>query len=308
MRKVQLILEDNSFRGNPIYGYLYEPENGLVNKVIYVIHGITEHMGRYEDFAKTMSEDGIAVVGIDLRGHGLSNQHSSCATFGKEGWDKVLNDLHQFYDYIKNRYSNKKVYLLGFSLGSFLTREYINKYYKDKIAGAMIMGTGSQPSWVLSMVMAAVKGEINKVGYDETSPLIKKLSFGEYNKKFKPNKTESDWLCSDENSLNDYINDPLCKKDISAGLFYDLLSSMKKTSMPDAYEHVNKNLPVLLLSGTHDPVGNMCKGAKQVYNDMLKYGLKNVEIELFENARHDILHESSVSSKVIDSIKEFINE
>ena len=198
--------------------------------------------------------------------------------------------------------------MLGFSLGSFLLREYINQYCKDEIAGAIIMGTGSQPSWILSMIMVVVKGEINKVGYNETSPTIKKLSFGEYNKKFKPNKTDFDWLCSDENSLQDYINDPLCKKEISAGLFYDLLASMKRTSLPDAYNNVNKELPILLLSGTHDPVGNMSKGVKQVYNDMLKAGFKNVKLELFDKARHDILHETHVSSKVYSLIKDFINE
>ena len=307
MRKVQLILDDNTYRGNKIHGYLFEPENGKINKVIYVIHGITEHMGRYEEFASVMCNENIAVVGIDLRGHGNANTLTQIASFGQNGFECVLRDIHLFYDYVNQKY-NKDIYFLGFSLGSFLLREYINEYSKDKIAGAIIMGTGSQPSWILSMIMAVVKGEINKVGYDETTPLIKNLSFGEYNKKFKPNQTDFDWLCSSIESLHDYMNDPMCKKDISAGLFYDLLASMKKTGLKDAYNNVNKNLPILLLSGTDDPVGDMSKGVKKVYDDMLKAGFKNVKLELFDKARHDILHETHVSSKVYSFIKDFINE
>ena len=307
MRRIELLLEGNRFTSDNIYGYLFEPENGKINKVIYVIHGITEHMGRYEEFASVMCNENIAVVGIDLRGHGNANTLTQIASFGQNGFESVLRDIHLFYDYVNQKY-NKDIYFLGFSLGSFLLREYINEYSKDKIAGAIIMGTGSQPSWILSMIMAVVKGEINKVGYDETTPLIKNLSFGEYNKKFKPNQTDYDWLCSSIESLHDYMNDPMCKKDISAGLFYDLLASMKKTGLKDAYNNVNKNLPILLLSGTDDPVGDMSKGVKKVYDDMLKAGFKNVKLELFDKARHDILHETHVSSKVYSFIKDFINE
>ena len=307
MRRIELLLEGNRFTSDNIYGYLYEPENGKINKVIYVIHGITEHMGRYEAFASEMCNENIAVVGIDLRGHGKANTLTQIASFGQNGFECVLRDIDLFYDYVNQKY-NKDIYFLGFSLGSFLLREYINEYSKDKIAGAIIMGTGSQPSWILSMIMAVVKGEINKVGYDKTTPLIKNLSFGEYNKKFKPNQTDFDWLCSSIESLHDYMNDPMCKKDISAGLFYDLLASMKKTGLKDAYNNVNKNLPILLLSGTDDPVGDMSKGVKKVYDDMLKAGFKNVKLELFDKARHDILHETHVSSKVYSFIKDFINE
>ena len=55
MRRIELLLEGNCFTSDNIYGYLYEPENGKINKVIYVIHGITEHMGRYEAFASESS-------------------------------------------------------------------------------------------------------------------------------------------------------------------------------------------------------------------------------------------------------------
>ena len=130
-------------------------------------------------------------------------------------------------------------YLLGFSLGSFLLREYFTKY-KDEIAGAIIMGTGHQPAFILNIIMKLVQNEIKKVGYDATTDFVRNLSFGQYNKKFKPNRTKMDWLCANEDQLDKYMNDNLCRKDISAGLFYDLLNSMKKCGLSNTYENWNQ--------------------------------------------------------------------
>lgn len=307
MKKVELILEGNRFSSTKIQGYLYEPESN-VDKVIYVIHGMTEHMGRYEEFANIMTKENVAVVGVDLRGHGKTNLNNDVASFGEKGWNEVLDELHLFYDYIAHRYNHAKLYMLGFSLGSFLLREYLNKFSNDRIEGAIIMGTGTQPAFLLDMISVFVKSEIKKVGYDNTTDTIRSLSFGEYNKKFKPNRTPSDWLCSDVASLDSYIDDSLCKKDISAGLFYDLLMAMKRTGNMDIYKNVRKDLPILLISGSEDPVGNMKQGVTQVYKNMIKAGMKNVNFELLDNARHDLLHEhtSGASHKTIELIKEFI--
>ena len=170
------------------------------------------------------------------------------------------------------------------------------------------MGTGTQPGPLLDMISVFVKSEIKKVGYDKTTDLIRSLSFGEYNKKFKPNRTSSDWLCSDNNSLDEYINDSLCKKDISSGLFYDLLMSMKRTGNTSIYNNVRKDLPVLLISGKEDPVGNMSQSVTHVYKNMIKAGMIDVRLELIDHARHDLLHEhaSGASLKTIEFIKEFI--
>ena len=107
MRKVELILEGNRFSSTKIQGYLYEPES-KVEKVIYVIHGMTEHMGRYEEFAEVMNEDNVAVVGIDLKGHGKTNVKNDIASFGEKGWNSVLDELHLFYDYISHRFFHRK--------------------------------------------------------------------------------------------------------------------------------------------------------------------------------------------------------
>lgn len=252
---------------------------------------MTEHILRYDEFANILIEEGIMVIGYDLRGHGQNACDTTCASFGEGGWNKSIEDIHLFYDKIHQGYPNVPYYLLGFSLGSFLLREYFTKY-KDDIAGAIVMGSGHQPAFVLNIIMKLVYNEINKVGYDQTTDFVRNLSFGQYNKKFKPNRTNMDWLCANENSIDEYLDDKLCKKDISAGLFYDLLNSMKVCGHSNTYNNWNKNMPILLISGSNDPVGDMGKGIQELFDKMKKEGL-NVQMKMIEHARHDILHEKN---------------
>lgn len=281
---------------------------GEVKCVLQIVHGMTEHMGRYGELSKYLNQEGVAVVGFDLRGHGINGAGMACASFGEDGWDETLADIHLLHCSLKEKYADAKHYLLGFSLGSFLVREYFSIYENHGFAGTIIMGTGQQPAFVLSAIMAIVKGEIKKVGHDNTTDLVRNLSFGTYNKKFSPNRTKADWLCSDERELDKYIADSLSKEDISAGLFWQLLASMKRTADKNTYRKWNKNMPILLLSGENDPVGDSGKGVRLVEKSMKNAGLVNVTMKLYPGARHDILHEETygVANDVFQAIKDMI--
>lgn len=279
------------YNGTNLPAYLWLPE-GEVKAVLQVTHGMTEHMGRYEAFTQYLQPMGIAVAGFDLRGHGKNSGDSDVASFGEGGWAASIEDMRLFYELLKQRFAGAPHYMLGFSLGSFLLREYLTKYPGEgKIAGAIIMGTGHQPGWLLTVMMGIVKGQIGKAGFDKTTDLVRQLSFGTYNKKFKPNRTAADWLCADEAELDKYLADPLVRKDISAGLFWELLGSMKRTGSTFEYDGWDTSLPILLISGQEDPVGDGGKGVQTIYNRMMKTGMENVTIKLFPGARHDLLHE-----------------
>ena len=276
--------------------------------IVQIVHGMTEHIERYKELAEILTEAGIGVAGFDLRGHGKNAIGMPCASFGEGGWEMMLKEIHQFHGNLKKRFPNSKHFLLGFSLGSFLVREYFSVYGESDFSGAIIMGTGQQPRWILSIIMAIVKREIKKVGFDQTSDFIRKLSFGTYNKNFAPNRTNADWLCSDEEQLSLYLADDLCKEDISAGLFWQLLSSMKRTANPNTYQKWNKDMPVLLLSGSDDPVGDKGRGVALVEKSMKKGGLTNVIRKMYSGGRHDILHEKKlgIANLVCHEIKEWI--
>ena len=284
---------------------LWLPE-GEVKAVLQVTHGMTEHMGRYEALAGLLCPMGIAVAGFDLRGHGRNPGDRSVASFGKGGWAASIEDMRLFYGLLRQRFPGARHDMLGFSLGSFLLREYLTQYPGEgEISGAIIMGTGHQPGWLLSVMMAIVNGQIKKAGFDNTTDLVRRLSFGTYNQKFKPNRTSADWLCADEGELDKYLADPLVRRDISAGLFRDLLASMKRTGGTQEYDGWDPGLPILLISGQDDPVGDGGRGVHAVYDRMKKARMENVTLKLFPGARHDLLHEESCAA---DAARKYIAE
>ncbi|MBQ3192325.1 MAG: alpha/beta fold hydrolase [Oscillospiraceae bacterium] len=282
---------------------LWQPE-GETKALLQITHGMTEHIGRYEALARKMTAQGIAVAGFDLRGHGRNSGDKEVASFGKGGWEATIGDMKRFYDLLEERFPGVPHYLHGFSLGSFLLREYLG-YYPEDGAGAVILGTGNQPAWLLSIMMGIVKGQIKKAGFDGYSPLVRQLSFGTYNQKFKPHRTQKDWLCSDNETIDEFIADPLCRENFSTGLFYQMLSAMKRTGGNDIYDTWDKEKPILLICGEKDPVGNMGKGAKSVMQAMKQAGL-DVTFHLLSGSRHMILGEQS--SGAADTAVKIIQE
>ena len=280
------LFEFAGYREAKLPARLWVPD-GEVKAVLQITHGMTEHMGRYEAFAEYLCPMGIAVAGFDLRGHGANPGDPEVASFGEGGWAASIEDMQLFYEHLQRRFPGLPHFMLGFSLGSFLLREYLTQYPDEgTLSGAIIMGTGHQPGWLLSVMGWIVKGQIKKAGFDRTTDLVRQLSFGTYNQKFKPNRTSADWLCADEAELDKYLADPLVRKDISAGLFWELLGSMKRSGRTCAYG----GLPILLISGQDDPVGNGGKGVQEIHRRLV-LGHENVTLKLFPGARHDLLHE-----------------
>lgn len=282
------------FQGQRLFATLWLPD-GEPRGFLQIVHGMTEHIGRYTALAQALTQHGFVVAGFDLRGHGRNPGNPEIASFGEDGWEGSLQDMRLFFGLLSERFPGLPHFLLGFSLGSFLLREYLGRY-PEGVAGAAILGTGYQPGAVLSVMMAIVKNQIKKAGFDGTTDLVKQLSFGNYNQKFKPNRTTADWLCADCTQLDTYLADPLCRKTISAGLFWQLLGSMKRTGSRDAYRGWNKDAPILLISGRDDPVGDSGKGVVAVKKRMEKAGIRRVTLELLPNARHDLLHEEATAA------------
>ena len=266
---------------------IWQPEQ--VKAVLLVAHGTTEHMGRYEAFAAAMAAQGVAVAGFDLRGHGRNPGDSGVAAFVPGDWRASVEDVRLFHGHLGRVFPGVPRFLMGFSLGSFLVRDLMGEQPADPVAGVILMGTGYQPGWLLSVMRCIVAGQIRKVGFDKPSALVRKLSFGMYNDKFRPNRTDVDWLCAGEEALDGYLADSLVRRQTSAGLFWELLGSMHRHSNPREYERWDKNLPVLMISGGEDPVADGGRGPARIHRQMKKAGMKNVTERLLPGARHAIL-------------------
>ncbi len=260
--------------------------------ILQIAHGVTEYILRYEQFAEYLVEKGIMVVGNDHLGHGKSiAKDSEPMYFGPTGsWKWAVEDMYTCTKMIKEKYPEIPYYMLGFSLGSFLLRTYLIEYPKA-IDAAIIMGTGETPPVQIALAKFIANKEAKKVGENHTSPMIKKLTFDTYNKFFAPNRTDYDWLCSDNEGLDEYIADPMRGGNLSAGLFREMLSGMKFTSEIKNLKKMNLDTPILFISGDEDPVGEKGKGVIKAYHKFQNIGMKDVEIKLYPKLRHDILHE-----------------
>ena len=265
------------------------PENPI--GVIQIVHGITEHIDRYEEFANYMVNQGYIVIGNDHLGHGKSIITDKPKMFiGELGsWNYLVKDINTLYEIITEEYK-LPTYLIGFSLGSFVSRHYLIDY-NPNYQKVILVGTGIQPNIVLNILKLIVKGEVKKIGVENTSKFIRELSFGTYNKQIKEAKTDYDWLTSSEEEINKYINDPLVGKDTTGSLFYELLDGMVYTSKLSNIKKM-KELPILLLSGLDDPVGSKGNGVKKLENIYKKNNI-DVSLKLYEGKRHDLFHETN---------------
>lgn len=283
--------------GTVLPAVIWRSEN--VRAVLQVAHGTTEHMGRYEAFAAAMAVHGIAVAGFDLRGHGRNFGDPAVAEFHPGDWQESVQDVQLFREHLGREFPGVPLFLMGFSLGSFLVRDVLNAYPTDTLSGVILMGTGHQSGWLLSVMQWIVAGQIRKVGFDKPSSLVRKLSFGVYNDKFKPNRTEVDWLSDDEEAVDSYLADSLVRRATCSGMFWELLGSMKRHSSPREYDRWDKDLPVLLISGSEDPVGGAGKGVATIHRQMTQAGMKHVTMKLIPSARHAILMGSAGEAEKI---------
>ncbi|MCD7824827.1 MAG: alpha/beta hydrolase [Clostridiaceae bacterium] len=286
----------SSDRKTKIHFHEWLPE-GHPKAVIQVSHGITEHIGRYGELATALVEKGYAVAGNDHMGHGESEK-PDCYR-----WEYLVKDTHRLQEYLKQQYPTVPFYSIGFSLGSFVVRDLL-AHFPDSMDLAILIGTGFQSASQISFAKAIASLEAKRVGDGNRSKLIQKMSFGTYNRYFKPNKTDFDWLCESVDGISNYMQDEVCGKFMPAGLFRELLRGMLVTGNRENIGKISENLPMLFLSGKDDPVGEMGKGVERLMDAYKEAGINDVSLNLYPG-RHDILHEAC-REHVIGDIVEWL--
>lgn len=287
------ILNEYTFKSsnckNDIYVREWLPDDAPVG-IVQICHGIAEHQGRYDAFAKKLAENGYVVSGNDHLGHGKSIANEKELGFFSEngGWELAVGDVRKLYERLRERYTKLPLFIFGHSMGSFIARTYIIRYH-DGPDGLILSGTGQQPAPLLAAGIALAKSEIRRKGSDLPTKLVNDIAFGSYNRKIKNPQTDYDWLSSNTESVQAYIDDPFCGFVPSPSMFRDMFTGIKYISRPRNIQRVNKTLPVFLVSGTADPVGDYGKGVMRVYNDYMEAGLSDVTLKLYNGARHELI-------------------
>lgn len=273
----------------------WTPTDREIRGVIQIAHGVGEYGKRYDAFARFLCSHGFAVAANDHMGHGASLiPDGPSVYFGEEeGWRHVVNDMEQLRKITANKFSGKPYFLFGHSMGSFLSRTYLIRFPEVSLAGCILCGTGHPPRLMIMGGKLVVKREIKRLGKKGFSSCADRLVFGSYNKKFTPNRTTVDWVSANEANVDAYIADPLCGGKASLGLFHDLLEGLDIITNPKNIAKVNQSLPILLISGSDDPVGDMGKGVEKAFRCYQKAGVKDVSMKLYPGLRHEILNEKN---------------
>lgn len=269
--------------------------------IVIISHGMAEHAKRYDYFAQELNKAGCAVYAIDQIGHGGAiKKYRGHWNYGD--FDRCVKNLFVLVKKAKKDYPDTPVILFGHSMGSFLAQRFI-QLYGDKISKVILSGSAKSGALhKFGRVAAAIFG-----GGEETkeNPKLNKLSFGSYNKPFKPNRTEFDWLSKDEAQVDKYVADPLCGYCCTTSFFKEFLRGL--SHLNKEVNLVPKTLPIYIMSGDKDPVGAAGKDVIKLEKMYKKLGVENVEMKLYPDGRHEMLNEVN-KDEVIKDIIDWINK
>ena len=267
------------------------PDEGQPRAVVQIVHGVAEHMGRYDAFARFLAGHGFAVCGEDHLGHGKTVTDGVYGYFGqKNGWWTVTEDIRQLRQRMGEQFPGVPYFLLGHSMGSFLTRTYLCRY-PGTVDGAILSGTGQENALLVEAGKLLARLIARFKGPDYVSTLVNSLSLGAYNKQFKPTRTTADWISRDEGVVDRYLADPFCTFTPTVGMFRDMLGGLQYIASEKALSQMDPSTPVYLFSGDQDPVGSNGKGVRKVYGYFQKHGTRDLQLKLYPGGRHEMLNE-----------------
>ena len=266
------------------------PFKGLVQ----IAHGLGEHAGRYDNIAHLLQEEGYSVYANDHRAHGKTAEIKRLFGFydGKEYFNDCVEDMHALSKLMKTENPKTKFILFGHSMGSLLSRKYVTKY-GEELDALILSGTASFIKGLGNIGLVTATTVTAFRGRARGNEFLKSFFFGEFNKKFKPNRTKLDWISSDEKQVDIFEKDPYRVEDFSLGVFLDLIKNSKKLNKKEAFMATPKKLPILIFSGDKDPVGEMGKGVKRVVKQYQSCGIEDLTFNLYEGGRHEMLNETN---------------
>ncbi|MBR1752688.1 MAG: alpha/beta fold hydrolase [Ruminococcus sp.] len=285
--------------------YVFMPK-GEVRAAVQMSHGMCEYFLRYKHVGEFLNENGIAFFGNDHLGHGnsIASDDDKGYFAPENGWQTVVEDMYTLNKMMKERLPGVRFIMFGHSMGSFLARAYMVKH-ASSIDGAVICGTGDGISGASALLTVCEAVKLAK-GERYRSEKINNVAFGKYNERFTDENDPCSWLSRDLAVRDKYRVDPKSSFIFTVNGFENLTKVLYYVSDDRWYDAVRKDLPIYLIAGTDDPVGSYGKDVTAVY-DKLKDRDCQVEIKLYDQARHELVNEIN-KDEVLSDILSFIEE
>ena len=278
-----------------IHAVRFEPDSGEYRAVLQIVHGMLEHIRRYEPFAEYLTSQGYLVVGHDHLEHGESVQSDEdLGYFGKNPSDILVSDIHTMRTMVQKENPGKPYFIASHSMGSYMTRKYL-ALHGTGLNGVILLGTGYIPDCSVRFGILATSILAKLRGGKYRSKLVRTLTFGKPYRKFDLDgkNMEKSWLTKDTEIVKEYYADPKCTFLFSVNAYLGLFEAVYFDNRPKNIEKIPKDLPLWLASGADDPVGDMGKGVKHVYETYKHAGIRDITLKLYENDRHEILNETN---------------
>lgn len=291
----------NSSTGvNKIRTLIWYDDSVELKAVFQIAHGVCEHIARYEEFALFLAKNGYVVCGNDHLGHGKSIESEADLGFTaeKEGYRRFVDDMHILYTIMHRRYPDLPYYLFGHSMGSLCARVYASTFGYE-LAGLILCGTAQIPSG-LGMFVDTIENAVSKFGPRTVNHTLASMLNKVSSLSVSDKQTDLDWLSLNKKNVEDYIKDPLCGQELSLAGIRDLatIGILACDKMWPATVPVG--LPILIIGGALDPVGQNGKGPIACADSLVDAGHEPTVL-IYPCCRHEILNEDS-KEKIFNDI------
>lgn len=299
-------MQSSTFRfstddGYQLHVHKWATDEGIpVKGVVLIAHGLAEHSARYRPVAEALTQSGYVVFAHDHRGHGQSCRDASELGFfaEKDGWNRVVQDLQLLSEHVRAAYPEQPFFLLGHSMGSFMAQTLMFRHGrlpngKNAFSGVVLSGSNGKVGPLRTIGVAITHAEVFRLGPRGRSQLVHQMSFGEFNKPFKPARTELDWLSRDPATVDAYIADPHCGFVATVSLWNQFLKGLGELERPSNLALIPKDLPIYVFSGKEDPVSKACRGLEQLLDVYQEQGIRDVTWHFYPGGRHEALNETN---------------
>jgi len=279
---------------------------GTPKAMVLLAHGMAEHSGRYARLGETLGDAGFGLYAHDQRGHGKTAERGTLGYFAdNDGWCAVVSDLASLSRHIGQAHPGVPIFLLGHSMGSYIAQAYL-MHHSASLQGAILSASNFQPVALYRAASLIARFERLRQGPKGRSALIEWLSFGSFNKTFKPNRTAYDWLSRDPVQVDAYASDPLCGFRCTNQLWIDLLGGLQQISKASNLAQIDPGLPLLIMGGECDPVSEG-KRLTDLATALRKAGNRQLQLNLYPQARHELFNETNRDEVMADVI-EWLNQ
>ncbi len=254
--------------------------------ILQLAHGMAECAALYADAAEFFNKNGIILAGSDHRGQGYTAKE-----LGKTDGDSyhdTVDDMSVFTDYLKKTYKLPVIFW-GHSFGSFLGQCFIERY-GDKLEAVIFTGSNcmNAPKLFFAGMFSTLKKLLGK-GHEEDTWMVGQ-TFDKYELPFPENERPFAWLSRDKEQVSAFVNNPMSGYTMCVNFYASFLFGVHATYKKKNLEAIPKTLPIYLLSGDKDPVGDFGEGVKKLAGIYKSIGL-DVNYKLYPDARHKILSE-----------------